>query len=327
MGSDEAESLIQQLREERERASQGGAPESLREMLRRGQEKAEELYQKRADRSDWMELAQILTRAGAQFAGAQQGMRTGRDMSGLQFGPGVDFEGRRERAFREYQQQLSNIGKQADVGLSERAEARRERALAAEPRIKEMEERLALERDRIRGGRIREDAEAAEDRTAEKERKAILKDEIKKVENRLRNIREINAAFDPERNIDEQEFRSTFGDEAAAGKLSLDKLFGIRKPGVVYGTNPDRKAQKEYLKQEEDRVEAELVRLNQEMSAPPVTVLQTKRPVSEVRPAPVSPPPVADVVRVEAPTGETQSISRTAWETKYSKRPGYKLVE
>lgn len=67
--------------------------------------RADEAYKDRANTNDWAEVAQTLGRAITQFGAAQAGMRSGRDMSNINFGPGIDYSARTERAFREASQQ------------------------------------------------------------------------------------------------------------------------------------------------------------------------------------------------------------------------------
>lgn len=80
------------------------APQS-KQALSDAIEKANQLYKDQANKNEWLEVAQLLGRAGAQFAGAQAGMSNGghygRNMAGLDSGPGIDYGARTERAAKD----------------------------------------------------------------------------------------------------------------------------------------------------------------------------------------------------------------------------------
>lgn len=85
-----------------------GVPPDTSKSLQEAISGAERLYNQRANRNDWLEVAQSLSRAVTQYGAAQSGMRTGRDMSNLNMGPGIDYGARSDRAFRDYSQQVKN---------------------------------------------------------------------------------------------------------------------------------------------------------------------------------------------------------------------------
>lgn len=89
-------------------------PPETQQTLKDAIARAEGMYQSKATTNEWLEVAQTLGRAVAQFGAAQQGMSTGRDMSNLNMGPSIDYGARTDRAFREYQGQLKSAGDLAD---------------------------------------------------------------------------------------------------------------------------------------------------------------------------------------------------------------------
>lgn len=111
-------------------------PSDTRLSLQNAIDKAEQLYTQRTDKNDWLEVAQVLGRAAAQYGAARAGQRTGHDMSNLGFDKGIDYGQRNEQAFRDYQQQLKNAGtledqekdarREVSTGLSEQLRAQRD---------------------------------------------------------------------------------------------------------------------------------------------------------------------------------------------------------
>ncbi len=83
-----------------------GSPPDTRQSLDEALEKARELYQQQATKNEWLELAQILSRAVVQFGAASVGGEK-TDMTNINAGvPTVDYNARTSRAFGEYQDTL-----------------------------------------------------------------------------------------------------------------------------------------------------------------------------------------------------------------------------
>ncbi len=85
-------------------------PDDTRQSLKDAIARAEQAYNDKASKNEWLEVAQMLGRAGAQFAAATSGAASSgkADLSNLNFGAGIDYGARTDRAFREYQQGLRN---------------------------------------------------------------------------------------------------------------------------------------------------------------------------------------------------------------------------
>lgn len=77
------------------------ASPDTRKQLKETLDQARQMYDSQVSRNEWLEVAQNLGRAITSFGAAQQGMKTGRDMSNLSQGPAVDYGSRSERALRE----------------------------------------------------------------------------------------------------------------------------------------------------------------------------------------------------------------------------------
>lgn len=81
-------------------------PPDTRSSLKQAIADAKSMYDQKTSMNDWMEVAQTLSRAMAQYGAAAQGLRDsgkyGQNMSNVQFGPGIDYEGRNRRALEEY---------------------------------------------------------------------------------------------------------------------------------------------------------------------------------------------------------------------------------
>lgn len=89
------------------------APQGSADSLKQAISDAKELYNTKASHNDWLDVAQTLGRAVAQFAGAQHGLQSGNarygtNMANLDMGKPIDYEARTDRAFREYTQDIKN---------------------------------------------------------------------------------------------------------------------------------------------------------------------------------------------------------------------------
>lgn len=97
------------------------APEHTQRTLSEAIERASDLYQNQASKNEWLEVAQILGRAGAQFAAAQSGMahggQYGHNMAALDPGAGIDYNARTDRAARDRAQ---SVNEAKDLATSDR---------------------------------------------------------------------------------------------------------------------------------------------------------------------------------------------------------------
>lgn len=98
--------------------------------------KAHELYNNKVNTNEWLDVAQMLGRAGAQYAAGREGVRNGRDMA-LQMQPPTDFEKRNERAEQEYGNTIKGLDTQAERESREKMEANREAGFNARTEAQE----------------------------------------------------------------------------------------------------------------------------------------------------------------------------------------------
>lgn len=136
-----------------------------------GRRAAYELYDKARERNEMLDLAQILGQAVTQYGAAQSGLRTGRDMSGINM-PRVDYERRSDRSMTELQSRLRDI-KDKEENAARRGEKEEERKYK-EAYLRLAEKNAAKERsdptDRLERAEElrsqREDAKSLKDRLA-----------------------------------------------------------------------------------------------------------------------------------------------------------------
>lgn len=93
--------------------------------LKQALDDAKAAYEKKTSQNEWLDVAQTLGRAVAQFGAAQAGQRSGHDMSNLNMGQPIDYNARSDRAFKEYQQ---DIGGAKDLAQNSRLAANDEQA-------------------------------------------------------------------------------------------------------------------------------------------------------------------------------------------------------
>lgn len=118
------------------------APPETKQEVEAARQKAYDLYQERATRAEWADVAQTIGRAVAQFGAAQQGMSTGRDMSGLNFGPGVDWEKRIDRYGKDYERQVGAAEANAAAARQTWADKESMRRQGLSEALKPLEEEL-----------------------------------------------------------------------------------------------------------------------------------------------------------------------------------------
>lgn len=85
-----------------------GQPQDNRSTLQEAISKAEAAYQKKSDVNEWAEVGQMLGKAAAQYAAAQAGMKSERNLGNIDPGQSIDYGARTDRAFRQYQQAVNN---------------------------------------------------------------------------------------------------------------------------------------------------------------------------------------------------------------------------
>ncbi len=86
-------------------------PSSTRESLKKALDKAEQLYDQKTNRNDWLEVAQTVGNALSQFGAANSGAGP------INPGPGINYQARNERAGQEYGRA---VAKEKDLNQADR---------------------------------------------------------------------------------------------------------------------------------------------------------------------------------------------------------------
>lgn len=222
------------------------APLPTRNALQQAIDKAEANYEKRTTRNDWLEVAQMLGRAVAQYGAARQGVNTGRNMSGLEFMPGIDYNARNDRTFRDYQAQLRNAQTLDDAERRARAEDRENELFNLRDK---KETRLETERTKKADER-----EARADKREEIANRRIELQELNNEEKSLAGQLKARQALvnqiqqeDDLTSSSAKKLQEKYGMLAAQGDMDLatlqSELAAATKPGRIWGTNPDPEKQ------------------------------------------------------------------------------------
>lgn len=108
--SQEIQSLLERLEKARTLLSPEDR-ESIQELdsLKR---EAKQMYAEKADRADWLSLAETIGRSLVKLGAAQEGLSSGADISKMQMEPATDFESRLDRARQSYTSEAQDIASQ-----------------------------------------------------------------------------------------------------------------------------------------------------------------------------------------------------------------------
>jgi hypothetical protein len=125
------------------------APDTQRFVQARAE--AYRAYQEKADRNDWLEVAQNLVSAITNYASARAAMGTRYEGGNIPL-KGIDYGARTARAGREYEMELGQVG--AEEKAAETAAERADRLKREQLALKRsgLQERIAAERERVREG-------------------------------------------------------------------------------------------------------------------------------------------------------------------------------
>lgn len=248
------------------------APASSRQTLQQTIDAAKGVYDKEKNVNDWAEVAQLVGRAGAQYAAARSGLNTNRNMGALDTGNTIDYNARNNRAFDEYKQTVGDASKLSDSErqriLDQNATKRatfsqkegmykegidtardQDRAAAEDQREKNMNTRNQLSE---RGQNLRAqralDAQTAQGTRQDKQiQAASLNQEIKDQKKELQDVRSAVPAIAEELDGSESPkeiaaFRNKHAREL--GSLDPADIQDAQKqaqvPGMLYGTNFDK---------------------------------------------------------------------------------------
>jgi len=256
----EANQYLQELDELSKDPAYSRPDSPSRDALAQAMEKARELHEKQSTRNEWGQLAEKVGQAIIQYSAASAGLRSGaargQDMSNLNFGPGVDWESRQNRALKQYQIDLDRANEdynrqrqEAGDEFSGRREAYGRREGYLQTALRE-----ARERDRLAAQQAEE--AARERKLGERENKQDIRLELQDLSARERELTKQLQARQTLANQLQQEgdlstksskkLQERYGQVAAQGDLDLNtlqqELSATDKPGTLWGTNPDEKA-------------------------------------------------------------------------------------
>lgn len=207
------------------------APENSKKSLAQAMDKADQLYKDQANRNEWLEVAQMLGRAGAQFAAGMAGQKAGgagRDMT-LNLNPGIDYGKRTEQAAADYRTRLGGLESLQRIGSEEQKNQYNREFAPLEYGVKSAENAAERKsRQDIEGGREAQatnrteaSERAANARTQEAERGANL---------RAQTAQQTEASRD-ERESRKEQNRDLMNQAKEENAQYKDQLAGI--PGIA----------------------------------------------------------------------------------------------
>jgi len=306
-----------------------------RQTLQQAMARAKQMYQDRATANEWGEVAQTVGQALARAAAAREGLKTNRDMSNLNMGPGFDFQNRGNRLFKEYQQEvqdaqeldkLDRAGTEEQQGFNQKRYGRQENSLETALRLardkEEEQNRLARERLGKDGDTARESKQDARLQLQDlRQQEQDLKKQLlarQQLANELTREEDLTPKA-------AKKLQEKYGSLAAQGDLDLaglqSELTSTDKPGRLWGTNPDPEARRttlgskvQEIKQMLDEVRARKEQLLGASAAP--AVAPTQKPTTSTP---------AGMVKLRAPDGTVGLVPEA--QVKAALQAGATLVE
>lgn len=105
---------------------QSVAPPSTRDSLREAIQNANELYSSQSNKNDWLQVAQTLGRAVAQFGAAQQASASGNKFVGAApMGQAIDYQAKNDRAASDRNQAIRDAYKDSELSRQDYLDADR----------------------------------------------------------------------------------------------------------------------------------------------------------------------------------------------------------
>jgi hypothetical protein len=207
---------------------------------------AQRLYNDRADRAEWLSLADRIGNALVRINAANAGLKSGVDMTKINYGPGYDASAAEQRAARDYEMSLKNIGQsRSDRTSAQKLEQERldREARALEPKYDFEKYKYGQETDTYQQGlrsaesskTRREELASQEARDREKEGRQTKKEE-KSEDKQLRALQ----VTDLQKQIASAQSEAQAASQAAQilssqkdlSKKSADKLMS-NYPGIM----------------------------------------------------------------------------------------------
>lgn len=239
-------------------------PPDQRQDLQAKIDAAKSSFQDEKNKNEWLEVAQQVGRAGVAFAAANAG-KDKRDMSNLDFGKGIDYQGRTQSAFDQYKAEVTGQQDMADRGRRDALDQNTVRGSNFKKQEGYLKEGLDAVKDQERYSQMidmetkrstREDAREKE-RAAREEKRGTDQDkklELAELNQQEKDLQKQLKASETLKNQLEQEgdlsgksvkkLEEKYGAIAGQADVDLAQIKGrvdteARKPGRFYGTNPD----------------------------------------------------------------------------------------
>jgi hypothetical protein len=114
------------MEELRGRIQEVGTPADISK-FQDAEEEAKRLYEERADRAEWLSLAETIGRGLIHFNLANQGLKSGVDLSGVKLEPATDWDARVKRYGDEYSTELARQGRLRTATMEQDREKQRTR--------------------------------------------------------------------------------------------------------------------------------------------------------------------------------------------------------
>jgi hypothetical protein len=110
---------VQSIYESIKRARDAAGPAVDQSQFDQQEQEAKSLYEGRANRNEWLSLADRIGNALVRIGAAEKGLKSGVDMSGINYGPMTDWDKRTDQAQRDYTTELGRVDKHRSSALKD----------------------------------------------------------------------------------------------------------------------------------------------------------------------------------------------------------------
>lgn len=341
--SDEFQTVLDRIKAARSAAT---TPVDL-EKFTRAEDEARQLYQDRAERSEWLSLADRIGTALTRYGAARAGMNTGVDMSGINYGPGYDADKASDRAARDYSMELERIGRQRgsalkqqgeEFGLGEKAleslnrekslEASDRRAAANQASTDRRQANSLTQQAKLAGDREQKDRDFRKQMNEEADKKADIKDlegQQKAADKQYQAKKQLFNQMLTDSDLgrkDREKLQAQYGKLAAEADVDLDDIkrrLGAEetRPRILGGRSGE-----EDVKAKKTILSAELLKSKNLLDQ---IVESKKKRLGNQAASESAPPPAGGTVKVKGPSGQVATMTKENAQ-KYLSKPGYSIV-
>jgi hypothetical protein len=262
-------------KEAQKAASRGEIPQSAADNFKEQRDRAYELYDRASTRNDWLELAQLLGQAVTQYGAAQVGMRTGRNLAGLNI-PSVNYEARTAEAGRMLERRLRDV---------DTAETKQERSEAKEELNKYRQQELALKKQEL-------GIKAAQDPYAKMEAAASLKQQEGLQKSLSEQLKAAQVVYSAQTALAGGDLSKKQREQAEgqiqrfAGPAGIDMMAieeASKEPGMLWGTNVSEQKKVTNIGQVVAELQQKLQQLRQQSPQVRLPGKQTAQPSAPAR--------------------------------------------